>query len=220
MPWAPWHAAQVAALVAPAAASPWIGVWLRRSSNCGVTADARPTTIATHATEATIAARVATFMAASSQLHVEHHADQVGAVMRLRPEVGVDPVVDHQVVLQAEIVPIGEAAGFENVEYLHSDHPRDGDVEAELQRVDVVMVVREGIADVIDERLLGDGQCAGRGEYVADLAERVGVGVAQVGTHAPELVAEREAGVVIALVIEALPLIRERKQRSAQRRIV
>src|SRR5690348_18235541 len=90
MPFGPWQAVQAAALAAPAAASPCIGAWLRKSSNCGGAASATPTAMV-NVIEATIAARVVKITATSSQFHVEHHADQVDAVMRPRAEVGVDP---------------------------------------------------------------------------------------------------------------------------------
>ena len=91
-----------------------------------------------------------------------------------------------------------------------------GDFEAQLQGIDVIVIVREGIAHGIDEGLLGDRQRTGRGEHVTDPAERVGVGVTQVSAHATEIVAQREASVVVALVIDALPLVGEREQRAAQ----
>src|SRR5690348_17652239 len=123
MPLLPWQAAQTAALVAPAAASPCIGACLRRSSKGGAAASATPMAIASNAIGATSMARVVTITAASLQFHVEHHADEVGAVMRLRPEVGVDPVVDHQVVLQPEVMPVGKAAGDRKSTRLNSSHP-------------------------------------------------------------------------------------------------
>src|SRR6185437_9273064 len=123
MPLAPWQAAQGGALAVPAAASPCIGACLRTSSRGRVAPSAPPMAIATDATEAMIATRVGKITATSSQFRVEQHADQVGAVMRLRPGVGVDPVVDHQVALQPEVVPVGEAPGLEDVEHPHADHP-------------------------------------------------------------------------------------------------
>src|SRR5690348_8723980 len=189
MPLAPWQAAQVPALAAPAAASPWMGACPRKSSNDAVAASATPTTIATTVIEEMKAARVVKITAAPSQFRVEQDADQVGAVVRLRSEVGVDPMVDHEVVLQPGVVPVGEASSLEQVEQPQADHARQRDLETDLQGMDVVVVVRESIAHRIHERLLGDRQRARRGKHVADPAKRIGVGVTEVRAHASEVVA-------------------------------
>src|SRR3546814_15099392 len=84
---------------------------------------------------------------------------------------------------------------------------------AHVQRIGAVFVVRKTGGSRGHRGGVAESQAADRVVGVADMNERAGVVVAEIGTHAAEVVAEAPDSIAIALAVELPPQVRLRVQR-------